>query len=412
MLKQVSGMFQEVLQRVASFCGSAGERPRCEWTVAQCLAKYYVEPRGILDEDASSAAYRPRLNSVLATILVEFAVPRDEVVVLSRSGMSVLSCQATGLRHVRDVPPPSSDCSGIAAAGGSSVCIGCGLGVTILNHNYVPQKAFLTAHSHTVLCVAATEDGQHLATGGSDAAVVFWSAMEGPLSFLSAHNDWVRFIRFARGPVGKLLLFSAGDDGLIVLWDPMLGIEIARLEYSQGSAIRAMDISQRLLVAASDAPFGRGSFGLFTFDSLAIYDNGVLREVHTASPTTCTITPDEQWLVSAAEDEILSVTSLSLRQVMWSCTAFVSKRRCLSFMTTICAVRILACPPISSVIVVLACASDGEVLQWIVDPRRDVGQPSFLTKRALKIGPLVDMDIVGVRHVTQLPSLLLRGRFF
>ncbi len=399
-------MLQEVLQRVALFCGVNGERPKANHAVAHLLARHYIG-----DENAKasgSAANRPRLNAVLAQIVAEFAVSREKIVVLSRTGLAVLTSEASGLRMVRELPPPSVDCAAIAASR-STICGACGLGVVVLDSRLAVQRTYLTAHSHPVLCVAVTEDGQHVATGGTDAAVVFWSVDGGPLSFLSAHNDWVRFLRFTRGAVGKLLLVSAGDDGLVVLWDPMIGAEIARLEHFHGQAIRAMDVSPRLLVASGDqqsvsldllspaAMAPRGSFFVFSIDTQAvtIAAAGGPMTIHQGTPTTCLITANEEYLVSAAEDETLSVSSLTMRSVLWSCSAFVSKRRCMSFMNVATAIRILACPPLSSVIIVAACTSDGDVLQWIIDPRSN---KSALSKKMLALGPLVDMDIVKAMH--------------
>jgi WD40 repeat protein len=303
------------------------------------------------------------------------------------------------------------------AASQTNICGICGLGVVVLNRDFSVQRTYYNGHSHPVLSVAVTDDGLYVATGGCDAAVVVWSVEYGPLSVLSAHNDWVRYLRFTRGPVGKLLLVSAGDDGLMVLWDPLTGLALALVEAFAGHAIRAMDVTQRMIVASGDyqplsgaaaAPaalhgaddahriVSPGTFSVFELDAQRMTiceSSGGPLVAHETCPTVCAISPGEEFLVSAAEDERLCVSSIARRVVLWTCAAFASKRRCMSFMNVGTSIKVLACPPVSSVIVVVACGSDGDVVQWIVDPRSGSSQ---LVRKMLSIGPLIDMAIVTV----------------
>src|SRR5262249_53865525 len=75
----------------------------------------------------------------------------------------------------------------------------------------------LKAHKGEVSCLAFSDDGAVLATGGSDGSVKLWRVSSGQaLATLNGHSDPVRALAFAPN---RQTLASGGDDSRVVLWD-------------------------------------------------------------------------------------------------------------------------------------------------------------------------------------------------
>jgi hypothetical protein len=94
-----------------------------------------------------------------------------------------------------------------------------------------------------------------------------------------------------------------------------------------------------------------------------------------ATTTSVALSHSADWMVLGAEDESVIILRAQDSVVLWRNDALKSKRSCMAFMNTIVSVVIAAAPPRSSVFVVFAAASDGDVMQWVVNPRRD-NEPS------------------------------------
>jgi ribosomal RNA-processing protein 9 len=71
-------------------------------------------------------------------------------------------------------------------------------------------------HHAAILCVAASEDGRFVATGGADKKLIIWHAeMLKPLKVFTQHRDAVTALAFRRG---TNQLFSASKDRTIKIW--------------------------------------------------------------------------------------------------------------------------------------------------------------------------------------------------
>jgi len=70
-------------------------------------------------------------------------------------------------------------------------------------------------HTGAILCVAASEDGKFVATGGSDGRLIIWNADLVPLRVFTQHRDAVVSLAFRRH---TNQLFSASRDRTIKLW--------------------------------------------------------------------------------------------------------------------------------------------------------------------------------------------------
>jgi WD40 repeat protein len=101
-----------------------------------------------------------------------------------------------------------------------------------------PCKPLIEA---TVHVWAVAPDGTSFATGGGDASIQLRSLKDGKvLKALEGHRGRVTALAFAPG--GKTLL-SAGDDGLVLVWDLARGKERHRLGHSGDPAVSTMALS-------------------------------------------------------------------------------------------------------------------------------------------------------------------------
>ena len=74
-------------------------------------------------------------------------------------------------------------------------------------------------HEYPVRALAFSDDGELVAAGSEDMTVKVWSVAERALLQTLAHDDWVNAVAFGAGAE----LASAGDDGLLRLWDGRTG---------------------------------------------------------------------------------------------------------------------------------------------------------------------------------------------
>eukprot|EP00796_Vickermania_ingenoplastis_P008167 gene8167-5696_t len=241
----------------------------------------------------------------------------------------------------------------------------------------------------------------------------------------------------ARGP--PLLLYSAGDDGVICLWDLETGVlrscvryephGLGVLEVSYHSGLVAIASNKPMLVvyrpAAEPTPGAEtdrapqsesGNFVVRTYritssgdpstGSPLAYDSQEVRQecprlqlatvtlitgAHNRTPTAAKFTEDSQWIASAGEDEVLSICSIAEPRRQFQCLEGLTRRNCFTLFNVLLSVCVLASPPLSSVIIVLACTSDGTLLQWVVDPRD--GRCNYTKKLQLNVGGLLAVGV-------------------
>jgi V8-like Glu-specific endopeptidase len=106
-------------------------------------------------------------------------------------------------------------------------------------HAEAQEHEELLGHTESVNTVALgrlTDGRDVLASGGSDGMVRLWDPVLGTeLRTLVGHTDSVNALAFARLHDGRELLASAGSDGIVRLWDPVLGTELRTLVGHTGS---------------------------------------------------------------------------------------------------------------------------------------------------------------------------------
>ncbi|CCW61154.1 unnamed protein product [Phytomonas sp. EM1] len=353
-----------------------------------------------------SLVLKNRLNLLCASVVASFMCSRDMLVVVSKDTVECISCDGNDMRHEGSASNLSHCELSAVVATPSKAIVASENGICCVTPSSLMieknSSDFLTREQqHRILCVAATPDGSYFATGGGNAVVTVWSDEMNPIHLLFGHTDWVRFVKFARGSNPALQLFSTGDDGVIFQWDPLAGSAISRLDYTRGQSIQVFEVSfnSGLIAVACNTPF----LALYRCRSdnrtkrsddnvLLLKELGIISGAHDTTPTVAKFTEDSQWIVSAGEDEVLAISSVAEPRKIFICRELVSKRYCTTFLGTFNCISILSAPPHSSVFVVIVCASNGTVVQWVLDPRRS--RTTYIKKLQLHLGVLISMDFI------------------
>ncbi|KFX97622.1 hypothetical protein V490_02720 [Pseudogymnoascus sp. VKM F-3557] len=105
------------------------------------------------------------------------------------------------------------------------------------NKNETKNNAY-KGHVGAILCVAASQDGKFVATGGRDRRIVIWDAATlEPLRVFSQHRDSVTGLTFRRG---TNQLYSASSDRTIKIWSLD---ELAYIETLFGHQDEVVDVA-------------------------------------------------------------------------------------------------------------------------------------------------------------------------
>ncbi|ESL07828.1 hypothetical protein TRSC58_04479, partial [Trypanosoma rangeli SC58] len=216
-----------------------------------------ILPRRAAVQFVGSFVCQGRLNSFCAALVARYMASNEALVVVSRDAVQTVLCDGYSLQPGRtELGPTSGEITDVVASAGS-VTVGYSAGVTRYSSRLQLQRELLfDGYSNSILSIAVPPDGSCIATGGGNAVVTVWSPeMSNVMHYLSGHTDWVRFVKFTKGTDQRLQLFSTGDDGLILHWDPLAGLLLSRLDSSHGESVRAFEVSWRtgLMAIACDS---------------------------------------------------------------------------------------------------------------------------------------------------------------
>lgn len=107
------------------------------------------------------------------------------------------------------------------------------------------DKSTYQGHVDTILCVAASQDGQYVATGGKDRRIVIWAAQSLKcLKVFNQHRDSVTSLVFRRG---TNQLYSASKDRTVKIWSLNELAYVETLFGHQDEVVCAITLYQKLV---------------------------------------------------------------------------------------------------------------------------------------------------------------------
>jgi WD40 repeat protein len=334
-----------------------------------------------------TVAVAPPMPRSCVALFSDFLLPRVAVVLAARDTVALMHDGDAASCRIETV---DGDVSAIAAASEDFV-VARGLGFasgswTHLRRGVVDRE---DTHAATVLAVDVDATGT-IATSCADGAIGIWrpDTMGPPLVLSHGHADWVRFVRFFTDGLGKVLLVSGGDDGRLCVWDA-LGAALLHRERLPCRCVRSLATNGTEVAVAGDEPL---IYIVRWSGSKLIQD----REIRAHETTLSAMAMTEALLCSAGEDEIVMLHDLASGVCIAKCFAHQSRRCCVSFMTVISSVAIIAHPPQSSAIVVVSASSDGDVVVWTVRRGVSGGVVCHESKTQLLIGPIVALATAAV----------------
>jgi WD40 repeat protein len=157
------------------------------------------------------------------------------------------------------------------------------------------ERRSIQAHRAPVMDVAFSPSGQLLASASADGTVRCWNVQTAQETcVLKGHSDAVNSVSFS--PDGKSLA-SGSRDGTVKLWNITTAQEQLTLTNTTGIWSTTFSPDGRRLVAALDAPYGRGG-------EVRMWDRETGQEVlslqgHRSAVYSVKFSPDGQFLVSA-----------------------------------------------------------------------------------------------------------------
>lgn len=342
--------------------------------------------------------YGPVLSSNLRLRVLECLLSTELLVCASRDALATFRVGDQALTDVEfAVEAPGEYCA--VDSGNNVVAVARGLGAAVVEMPLLnPGQNLDGFHANTVVSVAVSRWLDLIATGGSDATVVVWSALHSPSTgefggrVLHGHTDWVTVLRFCRDASGRVLLLSGGDDGQLFLWDALTG-EVLKQSSRLAPCIRTAACTP--VTTGEGAAFGGDDPSIQLLDlssscsSISVV--GSLRGPRGA-PASMDFSRDGRFLVCVGEDgEALFLFDVARRHVLATCEVHTGRRMCMPFMDTISSVTFLDAPPTSSVFIIACASSDGHVITWVRKTADSVVKRDVLYRVNLEIGRLVGM---------------------
>ena len=259
-------------------------------------------------------------------------------------------------------------------------------------HSELPHQ-FLFGHTHRVLAIDFSADGQWLASGGDGANgeydIFIWDAVTGKHIYtLDGHTDQIMDLAFRKN--GNLA--SASEDGSLRLWDVRTQDEIRRFTGQQDGLTSVAFSSDGKWLAAGAIDW---TLRLWEVDTGRLIST---LEGHEAAIWSVAFSPDGETIASASEDR-----TVRLWQAPDSDGNLIDKTPTNIFTGHTNRVWSLAFHPNENL--VASGSWDGTVRVWDVDANSDevVFQPPFAMydREVLSLGFSPDGRLlaVGLRHI-------------
>ena len=177
----------------------------------------------------------------------------------------------------------------------------------------------------SVYTVAFSSDGQLLASGGTDNAVILWDvSSQTEFRTLIGHNDWVKSVAFS--PDGQLLA-SASMDGSLKLWEISSGINFTSRK--QGDRLESVAFSLHGDMLATSGHID-GFIDLWAVSEKRIRHTNRISG-HLSGVSSIAFSPHGEMLASAGDDDTLRLWNVDKRSEIKSIAEHSNDVRSVTF---------------------------------------------------------------------------------
>lgn len=177
----------------------------------------------------------------------------------------------------------------------------------------------------SVYTVAFSPDGQLLASGGDDNAVILWNVSNrSDIRTLIGHDDWVKSVAFS--PDGQLLA-SVAMDGSLKLWDVPSGINVTSRK--QSDRMESVVFSRHGDMLATSGHID-GFIDLWTVSKKYIRHANRISG-HLSAVSSIAFSPDGLMLASAGDDDTVKLWNIDDISEIKSITEYSSDVRSVVF---------------------------------------------------------------------------------
>ena len=173
--------------------------------------------------------------------------------------------------------------------------------------------------------VAFSPDGQLLASGGADNAVILWDVpRQAEIRTLIGHGDWVKSVAFS--PDGQLLA-SVAMDGSLKLWEVSSGINVTSRKQNDRMETVTFSLHGDMLATSGHID---GFIDLWTVSKKHIRHANRISG-HLSAVSSIAFSPDGIMLASAGDDDTVKLWNIDDRSEVKSITEHSSDVRSVVF---------------------------------------------------------------------------------
>lgn len=172
-------------------------------------------------------------------------------------------------------------------------------------------RSYDNGHTDSVFCLALSQTGKTLFTGGADYRIISWSTETGQIlkEFLTGHNACVQDLALARDETN---LYSCGRDGKVNRWNVDSGKLMASFEAGHSEWVACLTLSKTSLHLFS----GGGDKKIIQWRALEGRKAHEFPQAHSEGVYALKLTLEEDFLVSGGGDSLVLLWDVKSRRVL------------------------------------------------------------------------------------------------